>query len=175
MLRAACSDRDGSVFLEAAIVIPVLLTLVLGALEFSWFFYQRELIAAGLRDAARYLAKTANPGAGANLELARHLATSGQISGGAPRVSGFTDATVELCVASAGGSGCPNECTGDAVVLAASPCGPGRACRGGPAGIVLASTSFPERSLGFFHLLGLQPPTFCLWHEERMLPDAAAK
>jgi Flp pilus assembly protein TadG len=167
-------DCDGSVMLEFALVLPVLLMLVLGALEFSWFFYQSHVVAAGLRDAARYLAKTANPAASANQAVAQHLATTGTLAGGTSRLVDWTDASVSFCVA-ANGAGCASECgEGTQVVSQATSCGGGRACRNAPPVVVLASTSFPVQSLGFFHLIGLRSPTLCLWHEERSLPDAAA-
>jgi len=51
-------DEEGSALLEAAIVIPVLFSLVFGTLEFSFYFFQQHLVATGVRDAARYLART---------------------------------------------------------------------------------------------------------------------
>ena len=51
-------DDAGSALLEGAIVVPFLFTLVLGTLEFSYFFYQQHLVSTGVRDAARYLART---------------------------------------------------------------------------------------------------------------------
>jgi Flp pilus assembly protein TadG len=44
--------------LEGTIVVPVLFALVLGTLAFSYFFYQQHLVSTGVRDAARYLART---------------------------------------------------------------------------------------------------------------------
>jgi Flp pilus assembly protein TadG len=166
-------DREGSVLLEFALVLPVLLMLVLGALEFSWFFYQSHVVASGLRDATRYLAKTANPAASANQAVAQHLATTGTVAGGTSRLVGWTDASVSFCVAP-NGARCASECgEGAQVVSQATSCGGSRACRNAPPVVVLASTSFPVQSLGFFHLIGLRSPTLCLWHEERSLPDAA--
>jgi Flp pilus assembly protein TadG len=171
-LRAVLRDRDGSALFEAAIGIPVLLFLVMGVIEFSWFLYQSHQVATGIRDAARYLARTGNPTASANQAAARHLATSGQVSGGTARVRGFTDETISFCVGA--GGGCASQCAGVPVTSGGNPCGTEQGCRGGPVSVVVASTSFPEQSLGFFQVLGLKPPTFCLWHAERALPDAAA-
>jgi Flp pilus assembly protein TadG len=171
--RAVLCDRDGSALIEAAIAIPVLLFLVMGVIEFSWFLYQSHQVATGIRDAARYLARTGNPAESANQATARHLATSGQVSGGTARVRGFTDETISFCVGGAGG-GCASQCAGVPVTPSGNPCGTAQGCRGAPVSVVVASTSFPEQSLGFFEVLGLKPPTFCLWHAERALPDAAA-
>ncbi|MGO9046997.1 MAG: TadE/TadG family type IV pilus assembly protein [Xanthobacteraceae bacterium] len=175
-LRAAWLDCSGTALIEGAIVIPIIFTLALGALEFSWFFYQSHLISTGVRDAARYLAKTTDPTNAANQADAKHLATSGEISGGAPRVNGWTDDDVSICIMNAANSACATNCRGNAQpVMSANPCGPGYSCRGSPVAAVVVYTQFPDPSLGFFSLVGLQPPTFCLWHEERILVDAPAR
>ena len=50
-------DEDGSALVEATIVMPLLITLFLGVFEFSWFFYNQQLVVSGLRDAARYMTR----------------------------------------------------------------------------------------------------------------------
>ena len=37
--------------------MPLLLGLFLGVFEFSWFFYNQQLVVSGLRDAARYMTR----------------------------------------------------------------------------------------------------------------------
>ena len=50
-------DEDGSALVEATIVMPLLISLFLGVFEFSWFFYNQQLVVSGLRDAARYMTR----------------------------------------------------------------------------------------------------------------------
>src|SRR5215831_12137913 len=54
-------DERGSALIEAAILTPLLIALLAGVFEFSWFFYQQHLVAIGLHDAVSYLARSANP------------------------------------------------------------------------------------------------------------------
>src|SRR5213592_2954397 len=87
-------DERGSALIEAAILMPLLIALLAGVFEFSWFFYQQHLVAIGLHDAVGYLARssdTCNSTSRAwkvELAQAKNLATSGSISGGAARVRG---------------------------------------------------------------------------------------
>src|SRR5258708_36063600 len=50
-------DEDGSALVEATVVMPMLIALFLGVFEFSWFFYNQQLVVSGLRDAARYMTR----------------------------------------------------------------------------------------------------------------------
>jgi len=89
-------DEDGSALLEGAVVVPFLFSLVLGTLEFSFFFYQQHLVSTGVRDAARYLART-DPTVVANQTIAINLATTGTPAGGsARRVHGFDPGDVSV-------------------------------------------------------------------------------
>ena len=51
-------DQTGAAIVEATVLVPVLLILFLGVFEFSYVFYQQQLIEIGVRDAARYLSRT---------------------------------------------------------------------------------------------------------------------
>ena len=50
------ANQRGVATLELAVVLPVLLTMGLGALEFGNLIYQDHLVTNGVRDASRYLA-----------------------------------------------------------------------------------------------------------------------
>jgi len=161
MVRSFWQDREGSALVEGAIVVPVLFALVLGVYEFSWFFYQQHLISTGLRDAARYLARSVTlcdptaPGWSILDANAKNLATAGAIDGGAARVKGWSAAMVT------------SRCT------LIDNRGDGRGAtpyRGGPViSVVTVSTQFPDPSLGFFRILGLQPPVISASHSERVI------
>ena len=160
-VSAIWQDHEGSALVEGALLLPVLFLLMFGVYEFSWLFYQRHLISTGLRDAARYLARSPTPCDGtspdwlAAEENAKNLATTGSISGGAARVKGWTAAMVTpLCTAVEN----PPGAKGLALY------------RGGPIiYVVTVSTRFTDHSLGFFGVLGLQPPIISVAHSERVI------
>jgi Flp pilus assembly protein TadG len=60
-MRAFCGDTRGSALLEGTVLTPFLCVLLFGVYEFSNFFYQQHLVSTGVRDAARYLARAADP------------------------------------------------------------------------------------------------------------------
>lgn len=93
---ALWKDERGSALLEGAIVVPVLFSLVFGTLEFSFYFFQQHLVTTGVRDAARYLART-NPTDAAAQTIAQNLAATGQPAGGSMRrVQGFDPSDVAI-------------------------------------------------------------------------------
>ena len=56
-IKSLWDDCDGSALVEATIVTPLLVSLFFGVFEFSWYFYNQQLVVAGLRDAARYMTR----------------------------------------------------------------------------------------------------------------------
>jgi Flp pilus assembly protein TadG len=167
LLRSLWRNQDGAALLEASILTPALFSLVLGVYEFSWYFYQQQLVEAGVRDAVRYLARipisstTTNPCSlsDANgtafttyIANAQNIATTGQIaSGGTARVKGWMAANVSIP--------CP---------LSNSPTGT-YADGTTTMWIVSASTSFADPSLGFLSFLGLTVPHLQASHQERFI------
>ena len=137
----------GSALLEGAIVLPIFLTLVCGVYEFGFYLYQRQMIAAGIRDAARYLALTENPNNQSYQLNARNLAVTGSITGGTARVQGWStdDVTVEVSMVNN-----PAISSSRAMVQ-----------------IVTVSTHFTDPSLGFLGLLRLSAPVIDESHQER--------
>jgi Flp pilus assembly protein TadG len=128
----------------------VFLLLVGGIFEFGYFFYQQQLMTIGVRDAARYLALTTNPNNATNQFDALNLAAYGLIDGGVtPRVTGWSTFDVRVSVTAANNSSSLNYCGG---------------C---PVAIITVSTSLADPSLGFLGLLGLNPPTISVSHQER--------
>jgi Flp pilus assembly protein TadG len=160
-LRSLWWSSDGSALVEGALLLPMLCALLFGVYEFSWYFYQQHLVSTGLRDAARYLARsvspcdTTSPSWAANEAHAKNLATTGSINGGTARVRGWTAAMVT------------SRCRQIDNQTAANGLRPYR----GPGVIhaVTVSTRFTDPSLGFFGLLGLRPPTIAVSHSERVI------
>jgi Flp pilus assembly protein TadG len=159
--RALWHDRDGSALLEGALVIPLLLALMLGVYEFSWYFYQQHLIAVGVRDAARYLARSpdtcdaTSPRWASEAATAQNLATTGFATGGPARVKGWTAGMVAIeCTPIDNRAGVDGlrAYRGDSVIF-----------------VVKVSTRFTDPSLGFFGVFGLRPPIISASHAERVI------
>jgi Flp pilus assembly protein TadG len=160
-VEALWRDREGSALVEGALLIPVLCALMFGIYEFSWLFYQQHLISTGLRDAARYLARSADPCDGASPNWlaaeanARNLAATGSINGGDARVKGWTATMVTPLCRAVDNPSAPNGAS---------------AYRGGPTiYVVTVSTRFTDPSLGFFGFLGLPSPVISVAHSERAI------
>jgi len=159
--RSLPRDSEGSALVEGAVIVPLLIVLLLGVYEFSWFFYQQHVISSGLRDAARYLARSHDScGSGpanwaAVEESAKNLAVRGSITDGFSRVKGWTPVMVTL------------RCH---QIDNLPPASGLAAYRGGSVVYVItASTQFIEPSLGFFGLLGLPLPIISVAHSERVI------
>jgi len=50
-------NQDGSILVEAIVVIPIITIFAVGVIEFGNVFWQRHQIETGVRDAARYWAR----------------------------------------------------------------------------------------------------------------------
>ena len=154
-------DCEGSALVEGAVLVPLLFVLLFGVYEFSWFFYQQHLASTGVRDAARYLARVANPcntlspAWAVEQTYAKALATTGSISGGPERVKGWTTAmVVARCVP------IDNPIEAD---------GLNRYRGQNPVLVVTVSTRFAESSLGFLGFLHLPPLVISVSHSERAI------
>jgi hypothetical protein len=113
------------------------------------------LISTGIRDAARYIARTANPNDVTIQIGAKNLATTGAIDGNHARVGGWWTHDVTITYASVDNPVGVDGLTpfrGGAVIQS-----------------VTVSTTFAVPSLGFFALLGLKPPAFTVSHQERVI------
>src|ERR1700722_13392096 len=132
-IKSLWNSCQGTAMVETAIILPVFLTLVGGVYEFSFFLYQQQLATSGVRDAARYLALTADPNSLPRQTDARNLAVSGSIDGGSPRVPGWATTDISIAVNSLYSN------------VGSSGVGPNIQ-------IVTVSTSFLDLSLGFLGL-----------------------
>jgi hypothetical protein len=158
-------DEDGSALVEATIVMPLLITLFLGVFEFSWFFYNQQLVVSGLRDAARYMTRieltdgNRDPCAQKDqygalyTDDAANIATTAQtFAGGSARVSGWTPVDITIsCLSS--------------VALEDGDYADGAANMT----IIEVATRFADPSFGLFSSLGLKAPTLSFSHQERFL------
>ena len=153
-MRPLGRDTDGSALVEATIIIPVMLVLVFGVLEFSALFWQQQLVSAGVRDAARYLSRSTDPSSPAAESAAENLAVSGSTSGGMPRAPGWGPSDVSVSFKSIENNAGAN----------------GRGSYRGPEVIrvVTVSTSYKHPSLGFLDYLGLPNIIVHISHSERI-------
>ena len=157
-------STEGSAIVESAVVLPMLFSLVLGVYEFSWFYYKQQLVETGVRDAARYLARSSAGASDANpcnnataVANAKYIATNtnysatnGAISGGTARVPTWTTAAVTIT--------CP-----------AIDNSSGSYVGGTTLHLVTVSTSFADPALGFFGFLKLPTPNISASHSERSI------
>ncbi len=159
-------DEEGAALVEAAVLLPFLTLLLFGAFEFSKIFYDRHLVETGLRDAARYLARTDDPLAAANRLQARRIAVFGTADGsGSPRVSWWTPA--ELAA---------GDCTGFCVLLTETanldPLTGAKRFRGGDAVRSVEVRAFLDHpGLGTFALLGIRGLRMRIAHQERVIGE----
>jgi Flp pilus assembly protein TadG len=154
-------NREGGALVEATVLVPVLFTLIFGVYEFSWVFYDHQLVSAGIRDAARYASKSPSPCDGTTTTDVQNLATTGTVDGtGAHRITGrngwyWDGATVSVACTSIDNTG-------------------GTYRGGNTITIVTVSTNFPDNSLGFFPYLGVTAPHIAVSHSERAVQDTPA-
>lgn len=158
-------DSSGAVLVEAALVMPVLLLLALGVFEYSNMFFKHQAVTAGVRDAARYAARTPRP-LGQTCEetlndvelvsAVKNLAVSGDIFNSTPaRVSGWSVDDVSLTATLVEN---PVDAAGVRVYR-----GPDPIC------IVRVSSSYTHARMGLFSGLGFIPATVSISHTERWI------
>jgi Flp pilus assembly protein TadG len=157
-------DEDGSALVEATIVMPLLLSLFLGVFEFSWFFYNQQLVVSGLRDAARYMTRieltdgNRDPCAQKDQNGvlysadAANIATTAEAAGGSARVNGWSAADVTISCFSSAVLDAGNYADGSTSMT-----------------IIDVATRFADPSLGLFASLGLKAPMLSFSHEERFI------
>jgi TadE-like protein len=162
ILTIIWGDQRGSALVEATLLTPVLLALVLGVFEFSWYFYHQQAIEIGLRDAARYIARiaasndpTCSPG---DWPSARYLATTGSVNTTNPnrRLNGWDPGQVHLeCKAKPNTGGFLGGDGTNIYAIEAST------------GTIAATGSFSVPSFGLLGFLGVGPLTITVSHQER--------
>ena len=157
-----CFNRDGSAMVEMAAILPFLLVLGCGVFEFGAFFYQYQMIEAGVRDAGRYLARVSDPAAStapcasavltAKETSAKDIAVTGAIGGTSKRVSWWSQSDITITYRTVANPGYANYRGPD------------------PITIVHLATTPKYPGVGFLSLLGLGTQiAFNLEHEERCI------
>lgn len=152
-------QEKGVALVEMAVVMPFVFILSLGIFEFGNVLYQHHLIATGIRDAGRWLARYPVEAGGpeSGEAQAKQIALTGEIVGGTKRVSWWNVADITINI-----------------VPISNPIDPGtgeRTYRGeDPIKIIRVSTTGSYSGLGFLDFLGIGPElVFSLSHEERYM------
>jgi len=145
--------QRGAAMVEFTLLAPFLLFLGLGLAEFGRFLYQYQLVLEGLRDGARYLARTQDPNSTTNKTNASQLAVTGTIDGsGAARVDGWAAADVTFSITNVNNSA--GTYRGDPTIY-----------------VVQATTTFDYADMGFLSALGLPALSVDATHEQRAIRD----
>ncbi|MDX8441629.1 TadE/TadG family type IV pilus assembly protein [Mesorhizobium australafricanum] len=154
IIRHFRGDDDGAALVEMAIVTPFVLLLSAGVFEFSNILNTRMLLDAGVKDAARYMARCSSDWDTCS-GYATNLAVKGAITGGSARVTGWTTDQITIkplftpAIDAATGTELYLSSTSNVVV-------------------VDVSTSYPYPDLGFWSYLGFGQLTLKVAHQERV-------
>lgn len=151
---------------EAAILLPALLLLGLTAFEFSNIFFQHQAVTAGVRDAARYAARTPRP-TGSSCETAiesteivtaaKNLAVSGDIYSASPaRVAGWKASDVTVTATTIAN---PIDASTGSLTYR----GPDPVC------VVRVTSSYTYRKIGAPFGFNFIAPTIAVSHTERWI------
>ncbi len=160
-LKRLQNDDSGMSIIELAVVLPVLLTIGLGAMEFGNMIYRQHLIVNGVRDAARYASGRAYDVANTSQTAAvttatQNIATTGTLTGGTNRISWWAPGTVTVTYAT--------------IANGATSCGSTRCYRPiGDVPVVTVSTSVAYQPLGYLGYLGRGSITLTASHQERVI------
>jgi len=155
IIRRFKRDDDGAALVEMAIVTPFVLLLSAGVFEFGNILNTRMLLDAGVKDAARYMARCSsdwNTCSG----YATNLAVNGAITGGSARVTGWT--TDEVTISKPVSTPAIDAATGTELYLSSTS----------TVDVVQVSTSYPYPDLGFWSYLGFGQLTLTVAHQERV-------
>ncbi|MDF2639910.1 MAG: pilus assembly protein TadE [Novosphingobium lindaniclasticum] len=109
--RSLRTDRSGAAAAEMALLLPLALVLIFGAMEGGWYMVCEHRVVKGVRDAARYASRldfsnyTCPSTFSGNGTAVKNLARTGKLTGGTPTVPGWTDAQVTIAVTCSPGAG----------------------------------------------------------------------
>ena len=144
--------RGGAALVEFSLLAPMLILLMCGLAEFANAMRQYHVMEKGVRDAARYVARTPMSGCalnGAAVTAAQNLALTGRTAGGAPLLANWSDsATV-------------------AVTVAACVSNTPRVYRGrDQMPVIQVTASAPYQDLGLLSVIGLGPIDLQVAHQQ---------
>jgi Flp pilus assembly protein TadG len=106
-LRSFARRQDGAAAAELALLLPLLVLMLFGAIEVSYYFYSQHQVVKGVRDGARFASRQSfesiNCTSGYSLPSAietsiKEVTRTGQTSGGTARVPGWDNTDVVVAV-----------------------------------------------------------------------------
>jgi Flp pilus assembly protein TadG len=98
-------SQSGAAGAEMALVTPLLLVIMFGAFELGNYFYSEHVVSKGVRDGARFASRAlplnvlcaSGSFPSSVVDNTKAITRTGQVSGGAERLAGWTDnATVQV-------------------------------------------------------------------------------
>mgnify|MGYP005831959245 CR=1 FL=1 len=101
-------SRSGAVLVELALLAPLLVSLVLGAIHFGYLFYLYNSLEKCVRDGARYAATRTFVDATSYATAIRNVTAYGALGNSAPLVTGLTPARVAVTVLATDANGRPD-------------------------------------------------------------------
>ncbi|WP_245430052.1 TadE/TadG family type IV pilus assembly protein [Mesorhizobium sp. WSM3859] len=155
IIRRFTRDDDGAILVEMTLVTPFVLLLSAGVFEFSNILNTRMLLDAGVKDAARYMARCSsdwNTCSG----YATNLAVNGAITGGSARVPGWT--TGQVTITKSLSIPATDPATGTELYLSPTT----------NVEVAQVSTTFPYANLGLWSYLGFPQLNLTVVHQERI-------
>ncbi len=169
------TDKSGAALLEVSVVLPVVLSISLGVIEFGNAIYSQHLIFNGVRDAARYVAglPQANS-AGASLVAANNIAAQNIAVWGTNAPSPVDTCNNSSTTAMKNTRRVSWWCDRSTVAISYTPTvndnGLGTKLYRGGATIqtVTLTATVPYKTLGFLSYFGLSTPTLIVSHTERL-------
>lgn len=159
-LKQLAKTENGSAAVEFAILLPLLIALTAGCIEFGKALWEQQLLEKGARDAARFASRypdlTASPGticpsnSSANVatvtDVAQNLVLYADPCGsGTPLISNMTPNEISITSTTFDTNTTPDVT--------------------GP--LVTVTISVPYAQIGLLGLLGLTPPTLSTTYEQR--------
>lgn len=109
-LRALVRREDGAAAAELALMIPLLVVMLFGAIEVSYYFYEQHQVVKGVRDGARYASRQSfeaiNCVSACKLPddvataIKRVTRTGSPLAGGTARIPGWEEDDIQVSVSS---------------------------------------------------------------------------
>lgn len=160
LLERSMRDERGSPLVELALVLPVLLVMVFGTLEFANILYQQHILTKGVQEAARFAARNPSvnqtidcpPTSGAwssTVAAAANIATTGNPAGTNPILPNFSASDVTVTV----------ECPASGGLISSNP-------SSGSIPVVLVRAEIDARNLGFLSLINITDLQLSAEHRE---------
>ena len=106
-IRAFCRCQSGAAAAEMALLVPLLVLMMFGAVEVSYYFYSEHQVVKGVRDGARYASRQSfvsiNCKTGSTIPAAvstaiKEVTRTGQPANGTARIPGWVNGDVAVSV-----------------------------------------------------------------------------